>query len=160
MKTSAKGRKFIERHEGLRLCPYKVGSFEQYWTIGYGHYGPDVKAGVCISASAASSLLRKDIREEFDPLVEDALADANGVKQQEFDALMSLAYNIPAAVSDTTNSTLARRLRSKEGRSFTSRCKVYREELPKWVKAGGETLPGLVERRRDEIRLACRGKYQ
>lgn len=31
---------------------------------------------------------------------------------------------------------------------------VIAEELPRWVHAGGEVLPGLVARRNDEIALA------
>lgn len=159
MKVTVKGRKFIERHEGLRLCPYKAHVSERYWTVGYGHYGEDVKPGVCISIAQASAYLAKDLV-RFTNAVEIALRGANNVKRQEIDALASIAYNLGEGVLlDKSYSTLARRLDSKEARSFTGRCRIYRAEFKKWVKSGGEELPGLVIRRKDETRLACRGVY-
>lgn len=157
--TSFKGRKFIQNHEGLRLCPYKVGEFERYWTIGYGHYGPDVKPGVCITQKQASRLLKDDLG-QFEEAVRDALQHSNNVHQEEFDALVPISYNLgPGVLLDPDYSTLARRLASKESRSYSGRCRIYRDEFPKWVKGGGQTLPGLVQRRKDEKRLACRGRY-
>jgi GH24 family phage-related lysozyme (muramidase) len=82
------------------------------------------------------------------------------MRQRELDALSSFAYNLGVgAVNDPDFSTLARRLMSSEGRTFEARKKIYRQEIPKWVKAGGVTLPGLVRRREAEVRLATRGKY-
>lgn len=160
MKVSTEGRQFIERHEGLRLCPYKVGSFERYWTIGYGHYGPDVKPGVCITYARAVELLEGDIEELF-PALKSCLSVAKDVKQQEKDALLSFAFNLGSGVlTDTSLSTLARRFQSSEAKTFKGRKEIYADELPKWVKAGGQTLPGLVERRKDESRLASRGIYE
>ena len=160
MKFSAKGRKFIEVHEGLRLAAYKAHSSETFWTIGYGHYGPDVKPGMKITQQQATEFLRGDLREGTMPAVRRALEGCNNVKQWEVDALASLGYNLgPGVLIDPKYSTLARRLRTKEARSYAGRCRIYRDEFKKWVKAGGETLPGLVERRKDETRLACRGRY-
>jgi GH24 family phage-related lysozyme (muramidase) len=56
-------------------------------------------------------------------------------------------------------STLARRLKGPEGKSYKRRKAIYRQELPKWVNAGGRPLPGLVKRRAAEVRLACEGDY-
>lgn len=50
------------------------------------------------------------------------------------------------AVAD---STLVARLNDGEDANT-----VLEEELPKWVHAGGEVLPGLVRRRNAEIELA------
>ena len=36
----------IKSWEGCRLTAYKAHSSEEYWTIGYGHYGSDVYEGM------------------------------------------------------------------------------------------------------------------
>ena len=38
---------------------------EEYYTIGHGHYGPDVKKGQKISKKEADALLRKDIQKRL-----------------------------------------------------------------------------------------------
>ena len=47
------------KFEGLRLTAYQdmVG----VWTIGYGHTGPDVKAGLTITQQQAEQLLINDL---------------------------------------------------------------------------------------------------
>jgi len=159
MKTSAKGQEFIRRHEGLRLTPYKVpGAGEKYWTVGYGHYGPDVKAGVPITQAQANALLKKDLG-QFEETVRKVLP--SNATQEEFDALVSFAYNLgPAVLTDHNLSTIARRLDANEAKTQKGRKDIYEDELPKWVKAGGNTLPGLVQRRKDEVRLATKGRYK
>lgn len=157
--TSVKGRTFIEQHEGLRQRPYKADPSEVYWTVGWGHYGPDVKPGRTYTVTECRKLLAGDLA-ELVPALRKLFDGCKNVKQQEIDAMASFAFNLGTGVlTDTKLSTLARRFRTKEARSFTGRCRIYRDELQKWVKAGGKTLPGLVERRKDEKRLACRGKY-
>jgi lysozyme len=45
------------------LHSYKVdGAKEEYFTIGYGHYGKDVKEGQKITAKQAEELLKKDLK--------------------------------------------------------------------------------------------------
>ena len=43
MKTSQNGINLIKQFEGVRLEAYKAVPTEEHYTIGYGHYGPDVK---------------------------------------------------------------------------------------------------------------------
>ena len=45
MKISSNGLNLLKRFEGCRLTAYKCFSHEKYYTIGYGHYGADVKEG-------------------------------------------------------------------------------------------------------------------
>jgi GH24 family phage-related lysozyme (muramidase) len=157
--VSAKGRRFVEEHEGLRLRPYKAHPSETYWTVGYGHYGPDVRPGRTYTLTECRAFLRGDLKEVV-LAVQEALMGNRNIKQQEIDALASLGYNLGSGVlTDFNFSTLAARLMSSEGRYFNARCRIYRMEFPKWVKAGNVVLPGLVERRADEVRLACRGIY-
>ncbi|RPH37021.1 MAG: lysozyme [Chloroflexi bacterium] len=160
-KTSVRGRKFLKQHEGLRLCPYKVpGANERYWTIGYGHYGADVKPGVCITEKRAGELLKGDLEKSYEPAVRKVLKEHEGIHQCEIDALVSIAYNLgPGIVSDPGFSTLAKRLGSSEAKTYKKRKTIYRQEFPKWVYAGGVKFEGLVNRRKDEVALATEGKY-
>ena len=50
--------------EGLKLEAYKLPG-EKYFTIGYGHYGPDVKEGMKISEEKAEKFLEKDIKDKL-----------------------------------------------------------------------------------------------
>ena len=51
--------------EGFEDKAYKPKASEQYFTIGYGHYGPDVKPDMKLSEEEAKNLLRKDIAERM-----------------------------------------------------------------------------------------------
>lgn len=69
--------------------------------------------------------------------------------QHEFDAYVSLAYNIgPAAFC---GSTLVKKLNT--GRQYAEACK----EILRWNKAGGQVVPGLTKRRQTEYRM-CMGE--
>ena len=61
MKISINGLNLIKKFEGLRLTAYKPVSNEKYYTIGYGHYGSDVKSDMCITEDEALELLKKDV---------------------------------------------------------------------------------------------------
>ena len=144
MKTSQAGIDLIKEFEGFRcdayLCPAGV------WTIGYGHTA-GVKPGDYVSRERGEEMLREDLR-----YYEDAVNDLITVplSQNEFDALVSFTYNLGAGALG--ESTLRKRLNAGE-----PKCPVFQQELPKWVKAGNETLPGLVRRREAEVELACSG---
>ena len=51
------GLALIKNWEGCRLTAYKPVATEIYWTIGWGHYGPDVKEGQTITQAEADRLL-------------------------------------------------------------------------------------------------------
>jgi GH24 family phage-related lysozyme (muramidase) len=144
MKTAQPGVDLIKEFEGFRsdayLCPAGV------WTIGYGHTA-DVKPGDYVSRERGEEMLREDLM-YFEAAVSDLITTT--LNQNEFDALVSFTYN--CGVGALGGSTLRKRLNDGE-----AKCKVFQEELPKWVKAGSETLPGLVRRRDAEVELACAG---
>ena len=54
---SPNGLKLIKSFEGCKLTAYKCLPTEKYYTIGYGHYGSDVKAGMKITEEQAEELL-------------------------------------------------------------------------------------------------------
>jgi GH24 family phage-related lysozyme (muramidase) len=66
------------------------------------------------------------------------------ITQSMFDALVSFAYNV--GVGAIGDSTLLRLLNAKDYEGAAA-------QFPRWVKAGGKTLPGLVRRRDAEQAL-------
>ncbi|MGN0482979.1 MAG: lysozyme [Lachnospiraceae bacterium] len=90
MHTSDNGVEFIISLEGISLKAYKL-SGETYYTIGVGHYGPDVKAGQTITRQKAVSLLKKDLK-RFETAVQNTVTDIK-LTQNRFDALVSYTFN-------------------------------------------------------------------
>ena len=134
MKTSNQGVALIKRFEGCVLKAYKAVASEEYWTIGFGHYGPDVHQGDIITKERAEELLRADLAR-----FEQAVEDSGMWSQSEFDALVSFTYNCGAGnlqklVKDRTHAQIA-------------------DAMLLYVKAGGLTLQGLVRRRKAEREL-------
>lgn len=140
MKTSSKGIDFIKSFEILQLKAYKAVQTEHYYTIGYGHYGPDVIPGTTITETEAERLLAEDLAD-----TERAVSNATagwGLKQCQFDALVSLAFNV--GVNAFQNSTLLKLV--KQGADEAT----IRAEFGKWCHSGGRVLKGLQRRRQAE----------
>ena len=57
--------KFIKGHEGKELTAYKPIDTEEHYTIGYGHYGADVKEGQTITEEEAEQMLIDDINKRL-----------------------------------------------------------------------------------------------
>ena len=135
----------IKKFEGLRLeaylCPAGV------WTIGYGHTGTNVKAGLKITQADAEALLLSDI-ERFARAV-DTWIKVDLTNNQRC-ALISFTFNV--GIGALQESTLRKRLNNGE-----DPVKVAMEELPRWNKGDGKILEGLVRRRRAEVELFCHG---
>lgn len=139
MTVGALGLNLIKNFEGLRLAAYKdiVG----IWTIGYGHTRT-AKSGMVIDQSVAESLLKADLI--------DAEAAVNNyvnveLTQYQFDALVSLAFNIGTGAF--SRSTLCKRINGRE-----EQWRIGAEFL-RWVYAGGKKIKGLDNRRVEERRL-------
>jgi GH24 family phage-related lysozyme (muramidase) len=147
VKLSNAGARFIADFEGFSATPYRPVAGERYLTIGYGHYGPDVKAWSRVTRGEALDLLREDATLAATVVRRAVRVPIN---QCEFDALVSLAFNIgTAAFADSTVlRELNKRHRYRAGLAFLL-----------WNKGGFplRVLPGLTRRRRAERRL-FRGK--
>lgn len=141
MKTNDRGIALIKQFEGLRLTAYKPVSTEKYYTIGYGHYGADVKAGQKITEQRAEELLRGDLA-KFEKGVNDLKLNIN---ENQFAALVSFAYNV--GLANLKGSTLLKRVRN-----YPMDGRIEREFL-RWNKAGGRILDGLTRRRKAESLL-------
>lgn len=128
--------------EGCRLKAYRCPA--GVLTIGYGHTGPDVKPGMEITAPQAVALFNADV-DKFARSVEASLAGVV-LKQKQFDAMVSLAYNI--GLGGLKKSTLYKKVKANPDDP------TIRAEFMKHVNArvNGvlKPLPGLVKRRRAE----------
>ena len=125
----------IKEFEGCRLTAYKPVPWEQMYTIGWGYYG--VTAGTTWTQAQADSQLEIDINNKYAPMV-DAYVKGKA-NQNEFDALVSLAYNCG-------NVFIA------DGWAEFSHAYVA-SMIPKYCNAGGQVLQGLVRRRQAELDL-------
>ena len=64
----------LREKEGLRLEAYKPVDSEEYYTIGYGHYGVDVDKDMVITETRAEELLDEDVKsrlKEIEKLIPD-----------------------------------------------------------------------------------------
>lgn len=142
-KTATKGVELIKEFEGCRLTAYKCPA--GVWTIGYGHTGTvdgkAVASGMTITAKKATELLKSDLA-RFEAAVNSYVTAP--ITQNMFDALVSFAYNCGAAALKT--STLLKKLNAGNYDGAAN-------EFPRWNKAGGRVLNGLVRRREREKQL-------
>lgn len=91
MKASIDIKEFIKNEEGLRLTSYDDG--QGNLTIGYGHEISSSAHPMKMDVIAANALFEDDIL-EYEQVVNDAIPIA--LKQNEFDALVSFAFNLGA----------------------------------------------------------------
>jgi len=141
MKVSDKCVNMIKHHEGFVRKPYQdpIG----LWTVGVGHLMGNGKVkpkdwNRKRSDKEVDDLLRYDIR-RFENGVESLInVDLN---QNQFDALVCFAFNV--GLGNLQASTLRRKLNRSDYNGAAN-------EFPKWRRAGGRVLKGLVKRRNDE----------
>jgi GH24 family phage-related lysozyme (muramidase) len=84
------GIDLIKSFEGVRLKAYQLAG-ETYYTIGYGHHGPDVLPNMTISQERAEELLRIDLV-RFENYVKKYVTDIT-LTQNRLNALTSYCYN-------------------------------------------------------------------
>lgn len=138
-RLSDEGAKFIASWEGFSPNAYHAFAFEQYLTIGYGHYGPDVKSGDTITKADALDLLQDDAQAAADAVTRLVKVPLN---QHQEDALISFTFN--CGTGALADSTLLRVL--NEGHYDQ-----VPEQLMRWVNS--PPLQGLINRRRAECAL-------
>ena len=121
-------------------CPANV------WTIGYGATGPGILPGVVWTKAQCEERLQDDVT-EFSAGVAKLLGDSK-TTQHQFDALVSLAFNI--GLGGLTKSTV---LRKHKAGDYAGAADAF----AMWNKGGGRILPGLVRRRAAEAELYMQG---
>lgn len=141
MKISENGLKLIIDFEGFCPKATKAVKTEKYYTIGYGHYGKDVDEKQTITKEEALLLLKKDMK-RFEAKVM-KYNNCYNFTQNEFDALLSFAYNVGNIDQLTAKGT-----RTK---------KEIADAMLLYIKSGGNVLDGLRKRRirERELFLKC-----
>lgn len=133
----------VKGFEGCKLTAYPdPGSGGEPWTIGVGATGPGIVKGTVWTQKQADDRLRADLG-SFGKGVTTLLAGAP-TTQNEFDAMVSLAFNI--GLENFKKSTLLK-LHKASNKAAAG------NEFLKWDKASGHILPGLVKRRAAERRI-------
>lgn len=140
---NGRGLALLKKFEGCKLqaylCPAGV------LTVGYGHTGADVKAGMRISQAQADELLAQDAA-AFAAGVERAIGTAalGRTTGNQFSAMVCLAYNI--GIGAFRSSSVLRLHKEGKPNAAAGAFKL-------WNKAGGRVLDGLVRRRAAEAAL-------
>lgn len=134
---SANGLNLIKSFEGCKLTAYKCLPTEKYYTIGYGHYGSDVTAGMKITKEQAEELFLQDCEKAIKNV--NSFMSKYNFNQNQFDALVSFAFNVGSIIQLTANGT-----RTLE--QISSKITAYN-------KSGGRVIAGLVKRRAKEKEL-------
>ena len=133
MKTSQNGLTLIETSEGFRSETYLDAAGNP--TIGYGHL---IKPGEIfpggITEAEGQQLLEADVA-AAEAAVNSMAPQAN---QNQFDALVDFAFNLGAGA-----------LHTMLGHGWDQ----VTSQIPRWNKAAGNVLPGLVTRRAAEVTL-------
>ena len=133
------GLNLTKTFEGLSLAAYADQG--GVWTIGYGHTGPGVFAGLQISQQQADIFLQSDVA--------GAVACVNKlvtepIVQCQFDALVDFAFNLGCA--SLASSTLLRAVNSGD---FTTAA----NEFLRWDHVSGQVIQGLLRRRQAEATM-------
>ena len=134
---SSNGVVLIKSFEGFSRVACKALPSEKYLTIGYGHYGKDVKPNQTITEAEAVKLLVKDLSGFVTKV--NKYNRKYGFTQNEFDALVSFCYNVGNIDCLTKNGT---RTKAQIADKFLA-----------YSYSGGKFIKGLYNRRVKERNL-------
>ena len=160
MKVSNELIVMLKHHEGVRYRPYRCSA--NIWTTGVGHVIDQSHIRIpfakrkqlsipkgwnrTLSEEEVNEILKKDL-EKFEagvlrlcPVVP---------SQHSFDSLVSFSFNL--GLGNLQVSTLRRKHNRGDYLGAGS-------EFPKWCRAGGRIIRGLVKRRNDEMKLYLYGR--
>jgi lysozyme len=140
MKLSPLGLAIIESFEELRLIGYPDSGGVA--TAGYGHTGPDVKIGETYTLAQADAWKLQDVA-----TAERAVTGIPNLTQHQYDALVSLTYNI--GVGAFERSTLLATLHSNPIAAAN--------DFLAWNHVNGVVNAGLTKRRNLERALFLDG---
>lgn len=133
------GLDLIKEHEGCRLMPYldPIGIL----TVGYGHVGPDIRAGSEITQDAAEAILLSDLN-RFELGVSSMVNSE--ITDNQFAAMVSFAFNV--GMGNLAKSTLLHYVNEGDMDAAAN-------EFTRWNKAAGKVMAGLTARREAEKAL-------
>jgi lysozyme len=141
----AKGLNLIKKYEGFKSAPYKCPAGIP--TIGYGatYYPDGTKVKLTdkpVTQREADTMLLNMLK-HYEQGVDSFTTDK--VNQNQFDALVSIAYNI--GLQALKGSTLIRKV------NLDPNDKTIKNEFMRWTKANGRVMDGLLNRRKEEAEL-------
>lgn len=122
-------------------------------TLGYGMTGEEIEGIDYVTEEQATEMLKNWINKKYAPVIKSDL-DSKGVilKQNEFDALVSFAYNCGTA--GLLGSTLYKNIVAgiRDTNTITSNFQA-------WSNGGGKRIEGLYRRRTKEAAMFLNGDY-
>ena len=138
METGQTGKNLIKSFEQLRLKAYQdsVG----IWTIGWGHTH-QVVPNMEIDDDTAIRLLNEDL--EITERCVNSYVQVQ-LTQKEFDAVVCFTFNV--GCNAFKNSTMCKLINEEKYEEAA-------KEFPRWNKARGKILGGLIRRRKAEMEL-------
>jgi GH24 family phage-related lysozyme (muramidase) len=147
LSIGSRGLALIKKYESFKAKTYYCPAGKL--TIGYGTttddesvIGTKIKPGMTISEKQASLWLQISLNKKYAPKVNKYNGKYHWT-QNEFDALVSFAYNI-----GSIDELCAHGKRSKS---------QIADAMLEYRRGGGRVLPGLVNRRREERQLFLSG---
>ena len=137
---------FIAPWEGLETTAYldKIAS-PNVWTVCYGHTGKYAYNGASYSKERCWEIFLQDVGAHYDRMATCIKVDVTPRSVQA--SALELAFN--TGTGNFCKSTMAKKINAGD---YKGAC----AELGKWVKAGGKTIRGLVNRRNASEEM-CRG---
>ena len=145
------GLALIKKKEGFRATVYKCAAGK--WTIGYGTTGK-LSDGTIINESLRITISESRATTDLVIYCNRKSAYINGLitsremKQNEYDALMCLVYNL---------GSLAKCPNLRSALQANDKTKIY-NEWSSICRANGKVLDGLLTRRKEELNLFFRGQ--
>ncbi len=145
MKISKQGIELIKHFESYEMKAYKCPA--DVWTIGWGFTrinGVKVKEGDIMTLEEADKELIKQLR-TYENVVREVIK-LDYINQNQYDALVSLCYNIGG--SNFRRSDIVKLINS---RNFIGACRIFNL----WSSAAKKRSKGLLRRRMSERNLFC-----
>ena len=141
---SQEGIDYIKQKEGFFSVATRLEG-EKYLTLGFGHYGSDVKEGQTITKEQAEILLKADVQGTVEHILENY--QYLELNQNELDALVSFTYNCGIG---SLNRLTANKTRTKE---------EIAEHITAYTKSESEVNRNGLQKRRNEEKEMFQGIY-
>lgn len=143
--VSKKCVNFVKSFEGFSPVVYKdcVGVN----TLGYGMTGKEIEGLVHVTEVQASQMLEDLLNDKYAlPIKKDLDSKKVVLNQNEFDALVSMSYNIGVGglLSSTLYKNIVKGIRDKN---------IITSNFQAWSNAGGKRVEGLYRRRTEEAKI-------
>ena len=136
MQYSKQGLALTEGFESCRLTAYQ--DVKGVWTIGWGHTGPEVVAGLVWTQDQADTALVCDTQHAVNTVNRLVTIE---LSQTAFDALVDFVFNVGSG--NFAGSTMLKLINS-------GNLDAAAEEFSKWDHASGQVISGLLRRREAE----------